>query len=257
MTRRGFAPIFIILIAAAIVLGGGVLYYAKVLKKPVQVACTMEAKQCPDGSYVGRTGPNCEFTECPASAPAQPVMGTTATDTSTRQIPNPSVGSSQTSTTISTSTWKLYRNTKYGFKFLYPPQTTPFVSIDAANKTWVLATTTSEVVNVGFRVAESERDGLAGQGAILKIEAVQLDEPISTWLDDNLANYVTDPKSILRKDTVVAGKRAVEVVISQSDAGAKVSKLYVVQPGNYLLVITETAPGTSLDAVFSTLSFTP
>ena len=26
--------------------------------------CTSEAKQCPDGSYVGRTGPNCEFAEC-------------------------------------------------------------------------------------------------------------------------------------------------------------------------------------------------
>ena len=36
--------------------------------KPIKiqgVACTMEAKQCPDGSYVGRTGPNCEFTPCP------------------------------------------------------------------------------------------------------------------------------------------------------------------------------------------------
>ncbi len=32
------------------------------LKEPV--ACTMEAKQCPDGSYVGRSGPNCEFV-CP------------------------------------------------------------------------------------------------------------------------------------------------------------------------------------------------
>lgn len=31
-----------------------------------QVACTQEAKQCPDGSYVGRTGPNCEFAACPA-----------------------------------------------------------------------------------------------------------------------------------------------------------------------------------------------
>jgi hypothetical protein len=28
------------------------------------VACTMDAKQCPDGSYVGRSGPNCEFV-CP------------------------------------------------------------------------------------------------------------------------------------------------------------------------------------------------
>lgn len=31
------------------------------------VACTMEAKQCPDGSYVGRTGPNCEFSPCPGT----------------------------------------------------------------------------------------------------------------------------------------------------------------------------------------------
>lgn len=29
------------------------------------VACTMDAKQCPDGSYVGRVGPNCEFAPCP------------------------------------------------------------------------------------------------------------------------------------------------------------------------------------------------
>jgi hypothetical protein len=29
------------------------------------VACTMDAKMCPDGSYVGRTGPKCEFQACP------------------------------------------------------------------------------------------------------------------------------------------------------------------------------------------------
>lgn len=28
-------------------------------------ACTEEAKLCPDGSAVGRTGPNCEFAACP------------------------------------------------------------------------------------------------------------------------------------------------------------------------------------------------
>jgi len=30
-----------------------------------QKACTMEAKICPDGTAVGRTGPNCEFAPCP------------------------------------------------------------------------------------------------------------------------------------------------------------------------------------------------
>lgn len=29
-------------------------------------ACTLEAKLCPDGSYVGRVGPNCEFASCPS-----------------------------------------------------------------------------------------------------------------------------------------------------------------------------------------------
>ncbi|MFA6519905.1 MAG: hypothetical protein WCT41_03755 [Candidatus Paceibacterota bacterium] len=39
-----------------------------VAKAPSPVACTQEAKLCPDGSAVGRTGPNCEFAECPVPA---------------------------------------------------------------------------------------------------------------------------------------------------------------------------------------------
>jgi hypothetical protein len=35
------------------------------------VACTMDAKICPDGSAVGRTGPNCEFAACPAAKTVQ------------------------------------------------------------------------------------------------------------------------------------------------------------------------------------------
>lgn len=31
-----------------------------------KVFCTQEAKECPDGSFVGRTGPNCEFAACPS-----------------------------------------------------------------------------------------------------------------------------------------------------------------------------------------------
>ena len=33
------------------------------------VACTMEAKICPDGSAVGRSGPKCEFAACPTAKP--------------------------------------------------------------------------------------------------------------------------------------------------------------------------------------------
>lgn len=31
----------------------------------ISIACTLEAKLCPDGSYVGRSGPTCEFAACP------------------------------------------------------------------------------------------------------------------------------------------------------------------------------------------------
>lgn len=33
---------------------------------PPQQGCTLEAKLCPDGSAVGRSGPNCEFAPCPS-----------------------------------------------------------------------------------------------------------------------------------------------------------------------------------------------
>ena len=60
-------------IAMVILLVGAVAVYAyneKFLAPvPVTTACTEEAKVCPDGSSVGRTGPNCEFTPCP-TAPA-------------------------------------------------------------------------------------------------------------------------------------------------------------------------------------------
>ena len=40
----------------------------RVAKAPIDgIACTQEAKLCPDGSAVGRTGPNCEFAECPST----------------------------------------------------------------------------------------------------------------------------------------------------------------------------------------------
>ena len=32
------------------------------------VFCTQEARECPDGSYVGREGPKCEFAQCPKEA---------------------------------------------------------------------------------------------------------------------------------------------------------------------------------------------
>lgn len=48
------------------------MQYNNLDSKDTNVACTMDAKICPDGSSVGRTAPNCEFAVCP-SIPAQEV----------------------------------------------------------------------------------------------------------------------------------------------------------------------------------------
>jgi plastocyanin len=57
----------LLVIGAVFVFGKGKKAEAPVSQVPTgeQVACTMDAKMCPDGSFVGRSGPKCEFTTCP------------------------------------------------------------------------------------------------------------------------------------------------------------------------------------------------
>lgn len=63
-----------VLALASYVGGGSVLYKLPDGIRPT--ACTMEAKVCPDGSAVGRTGPNCEFAACPETATTTHATGT-------------------------------------------------------------------------------------------------------------------------------------------------------------------------------------
>jgi hypothetical protein len=87
--KRTSALIVWAIVLVAIIFG---LYYyfARMSGAPGSgpVACTEEAKLCPDGSYVGRTGPDCAFAACPA---------------------------------VDTSNWKTYTSAAFGFSFKYPP----------------------------------------------------------------------------------------------------------------------------------------
>lgn len=73
------------------ILIGFAVYLQKARKTPEGIACTQEAKQCPDGSYVSRTGPNCEFAPCPTPTPDP------------------------------TANWKTYIDQQRTFSFKYPP----------------------------------------------------------------------------------------------------------------------------------------
>jgi len=54
-----------LVIVIGILLLGAVGFAIFGKKQPAQIGCTMEAKICPDGSAVGRSGPKCEFASCP------------------------------------------------------------------------------------------------------------------------------------------------------------------------------------------------
>ncbi len=58
------------IIAVLILIGAffALRYDHKVIA-PTPVVCTQEAKQCPDGSYVSRSGPQCQFAACPEVVP--------------------------------------------------------------------------------------------------------------------------------------------------------------------------------------------
>ncbi len=72
--KKGFAVPIIIVIVVLLILGVGIYIYTKTkVEAPIvpsdninddMVICAMDAMECPDGSWVGRTGPNCEFV-CP------------------------------------------------------------------------------------------------------------------------------------------------------------------------------------------------
>ncbi len=59
----------ILLAISVLILLVGIVYliFANLPAKPEpeQVFCALDAKLCPDGSYVGRSGPKCEFSACP------------------------------------------------------------------------------------------------------------------------------------------------------------------------------------------------
>lgn len=101
VNQKGFTPLLIIL-GVVLVLGisAGTFYFANHSSNPAknipspspaQVACTQDAKLCPDGSYVARIAPKCEFSPCPT--------------------PKESTNSAET------ANWKTYTNKNISFQY--------------------------------------------------------------------------------------------------------------------------------------------
>lgn len=67
LKKEGVNFNIIIYFLFAVMVGAALAFYISIKTTPANSkrACTMDAKVCPDGSSVGRTGPNCEFSPCP------------------------------------------------------------------------------------------------------------------------------------------------------------------------------------------------
>ncbi len=95
----------VLIVIMIILLGGGFLL-GKNLNNPAAKACTQEAKICPDGSGVGRTGPNCEFAKCPSRDQAG--------------NPNLTPGEPKKTEDPVTANWKIVKINTIGMEFKLP-----------------------------------------------------------------------------------------------------------------------------------------
>ena len=107
------------------------------------VVCTMEAKLCTDGSYVGRTGPTCEFAPCPVIS--------------------------------STTSWKTSTDNKTGVSFKYPENVgTKYISVvDWPPKIQILnqAFTCTEGGALGTQVGQVVKKTIGGKEFCVTTEA--------------------------------------------------------------------------------------
>ncbi len=74
--QKGISSVALTSVIVILLIASGGIYYATRDSSDIDtgpVACTADAKICPDGSAVGRIGPKCEFAPCPTE-PTNDVM---------------------------------------------------------------------------------------------------------------------------------------------------------------------------------------
>jgi len=253
-------------------------------QKPAPTACTMEAKICPDGSSVGRSGPNCEFAQCPVSDAGNVGLANPAsvncqekggnleiiTDLEGNQSglckfpdntqceewafyrgecrPGLITASSATATVATTAIadWLVYQSQEYGLEFQYP-------------KDWPKPEVFAGVFTGGYpRVRSNWRIGL---GPISE-GACEADDCYGLYLDKFSVQNYTETLKALKNDGLISGITEKVIngnnVIIFTEAGMRDYVSALIFGSNMMIKLQDnsfSSPASKFEQVLSTVKF--
>ena len=119
-------------------------------KETGKIDCMMDTKECPDGSFVSRIPPTCEFAEC-----------------------LPVIDGENTIDKVNTFDWQTYRNKEYGFEIKYP------IDWKVGNK----EDTKNPVISISGMSVLSQ-DSIGNEKEMTGINITVLDNSVGKSLDD-------------------------------------------------------------------------
>ena len=194
------------------------------------IACPADAKLCPDGSAVGRTGSKCEFQPCIQDSPTS--------------IP----------TSNPTSNWKTYANSKFSFSFNYPSNYSFTENLS------------NNYVSIISPIDMTNRKGYELQNGELKVEfwiSPNTDnKSLNSYFDDQVRQTNLDPvgigaKVLSTKDLTIAGIPAKSLTWQGVGTGTNYYLIFK----NIIFTVNQypaiTSRQSDFDKILASIKFTP